>query len=173
MGNVIGAAGSIFGGVASYYRAKSQGKALDQAAKRTEEEGKTAADRIRARSRRLAGAQRARFAAAGIDLSGSAVDVQYDSAVQFEVDALTSIYQGFVKAASLRTAANSVRMQGRNVLIGSFFSAGSQLLPSLGGGTANTGNPADNPSFSPTAEYSQSMSQYPSYQGSSNAWVIK
>lgn len=61
------------------------------------------AERIRQRNRRLAGAQRAAYAKAGVDVSfGSPNDVIVDSGIQGEMDALTAVYTGSTTANNQR-----------------------------------------------------------------------
>lgn len=71
------------------------------------------AERIRQRNRRLAGAQRANYAKAGIDISfGTPQDVILDSAVQGEMDAMTTIYQGQTTANNQNARAVLFKMEG-------------------------------------------------------------
>lgn len=142
---VVSSGGKLFTGVQGYYEGTSTAKQLKSEAVRTEKEAQWAANRIRSRARRLAGTQRARFAAAGVGLSGSAVDVQADSAWQSEVDAMTTLYKGNIAAAGLRTNASAAKRSGVSALIsGSFSGAGSVIG---GMGTANMINAQNNPSF--------------------------
>jgi hypothetical protein len=143
---VLGGAGSLFSGFTAYQSGKAQKKAANQAAARAEQEGNNKARVIRGQSRRLAGAQRARFAAAGIDLSGSAVDVQYDSAIQYETDALNQIYLGNQQVADLRTQGNFAYKDGLNKFISSGFSAGGSILGGMGQASA-AGTASVQPSF--------------------------
>lgn len=55
---------------------------------------------IRSDLKRALGAQRAQFGSSGVQLSGSARDVQYDSALQGELDAKAAQYSGAVEGAA-------------------------------------------------------------------------
>lgn len=141
-GAVVSAAAQVFKGVQGYYEGRSTKEQLDAQAKRTEQESLAAANRIRSRSRRLAASQRARAAAAGVDLSGSVTDIQQDSAQQFEVDAMTELYKGSIQAASLRTQGNAAKKSGTLGLITSGASAVGTVLGGVGSYNALSTNPS-------------------------------
>lgn len=86
------------------------------------------AQRIRERNKRILASQRASQAASGLDLSGSFDDVQLDSAIQGEMDALAAIYTGQINAGSSKARAQLARMEGRAARTGSYLQAGGSLL---------------------------------------------
>ena len=140
MSSLIGAGGQLFQGAQQYQNSKQQAKYYKSQAKRVEKEGKAEASRIRGRARRTLATQRARMAAAGIDISGSAIDIQYDSAIQSEVDAMTSIYKSNIQAADLRTQAEFTRAAGRAALFSSALGAGGSVASGFGN-RASQSNP--------------------------------
>lgn len=144
-GAVVGAVGQVFNGIQAYQQGNFTKSQLNSQAANTEKEAAWAANRIRARARRLAATQRTRFAAGGIDLSGSAVDVQMDSAMQAEIDAMTTIYKGNIAGASMRTQGNSAQKSGFASLVTSGISAAGTILGGIG--TANMMKSGLNPSF--------------------------
>lgn len=73
------------------------------------------AARSKDRTKRLMAAQRAQFAKSGGALSGSALDVLYDSALQAELDTQTIQYRGAKQANAYLDASRLHEMQARNV----------------------------------------------------------
>ena len=152
---------SAAGTTAAAYSSAEQGKAAEEASKRNAkaqdtnarvaaEQAQYAADRQRSENRRRLGAQRAAGAKSGIDLSGGSFeDVLLDSAVQGEMDALASIYQGRAASAAYQSSARNSLLEGRAAKQAGYLRAGSTLLsgaaqtasvwPSLNGsGATNT-----------------------------------
>lgn len=152
---------SAAGTAAGAYSAAEQGKAAEEASKRNAkaqntnarvaaEQAQYAADRQRSENRRRLGAQRAAGAKSGIDLSGGSFqDVLLDSAVQGEMDALASIYQGRAASAAYQSSARNSLLEGKAAKQAGYLRAGSTLLsgasqtasvwPSLNGsGATNT-----------------------------------
>lgn len=70
------------------------------------------ADRIRARNRVILAQGRANYLKSGVDISGSAADVQMDSAVQGELEEQAAIYTGRVSAGENQAQAMLDRMRG-------------------------------------------------------------
>lgn len=70
--------------------------------------------RSRDRTKRLIAAQRTQFAKSGGSLSGSALDVLYDSALQSELDTSTLRYRGARQAGVYTDAARLHGMQAAN-----------------------------------------------------------
>lgn len=70
------------------------------------------ANQIRDRNRRLAATQRAGFLKSGITLEGTPQDVIYDSALQGELEALSTVYEGQIKANYARKQASIDRYEG-------------------------------------------------------------
>jgi hypothetical protein len=145
-GAVVAAVGGVFKGIQANQQSKSIQKQMNSEAGATEAQGQVAANRIRARSRRMAGTQRAQFAARGVELTDSAVDVQFDSASQFEVEAMDKIWRANRGAANLRTKGNAARKSGKNQLISSGFSAAGTIL-----GGAGKFKASQNPGFGGTS----------------------
>lgn len=141
VGAAIAAAGTVFKGVQGFISGRNTAKSMEKSAAATIQQGKSAADRIRARARRMAGAQRARFGASGVDQSESVVDVQYDSAVQHEIDALTTEYGANVKAANLIGQSRIMKNNATAGLISSGFQAAGTVLGGIGTYNAMTHNP--------------------------------
>jgi len=90
----------------------------------------------RRQARQLMGQQSAALAQAGIGVGfGSALDIEEQSAVRAELDALTIAYQGELQATGLLAAAQqdiyqgeAARAAGANAQSASYVSAGASLL---------------------------------------------
>jgi hypothetical protein len=122
------AASSVYTGVSQYNQGKAQQEALDIQAIEAKEASEQEARRIQGQERRVAGAQRAQFAGMGVDLSGTAFDLQLDTASQFRVDALTALTFGKQKSAGLRTQGSMAYTSGRNALVSSGFDTAGSVL---------------------------------------------
>ena len=77
---------------------------------------------------RLLGQQRAGYAKAGVQLTGTAALVQEDSAMQAEMDALMIRYGGVIKSNSFRTQAALQRLQGASAQTQGFMNATGSIL---------------------------------------------
>jgi hypothetical protein len=106
-------------------------------------------------ARQLLGQQRAALAQAGIGTGGSALDIEEQSAVRAELDALTIAYEGELQAKGLLASAQQDIYQGEvaaaageNAKTASYISAGASILQgaasygyySKGGATTQTNN---------------------------------
>lgn len=128
----MAAAGSIYGGVMAYKSGKAQEKNLKNQARAARLEGENKARMIQGNARRFASVQRARFAGSGVELSNTASDVQFDSAVQFRNDATNEIYKGNQQWANLRTQGNFAYTEGRNALVSGIMGGTGQMMSGTG-----------------------------------------
>lgn len=85
-------------------------------------------DEARRKSRGQLGQIRANYAASGVQLEGSPLDVLEMSAKNAEMDALTIRYSGDLRARGLNNEANLYEMEGRNAIESSLWAAGGTLL---------------------------------------------
>lgn len=92
------------------------------------------AARSRAHSRRVIAAQRAQMAKSGGAISGSALDVLGDSAIQAELDALSIQYRGAVSSTRERNQADLSRRAAKNLRSSKGYTIGASVL-----GAANQG----------------------------------
>ena len=95
------------------------------------------------RNRLRAATRRARFAASGIELSGSAEDVMFDSAVQDELDRQNALYRGELRAGRSKAEAGLQEAMGRNAVTSSYLNASGTFL----GGVGQVASIASNPNF--------------------------
>jgi hypothetical protein len=100
------------------------------------ERGNKAAMRVRSQARQLKGTQRARLAAAGVDLGeGSALQILSDTDYFGEVDAQTTVDNAAREAWAIRQqaagySADAALMQSRAAAESPLFAAGTSLLTS-------------------------------------------
>tara|TARA_Y100000004_G_scaffold188747_1_gene243351 strand:+ start:51 stop:521 length:471 start_codon:yes stop_codon:yes gene_type:complete len=78
--------------------------------------------------RRILGSQKASFSASGITRTGSTLDVQLDTVTQGELDSLTILYGGNLKASGAEQSAVSQRMAGAAVIKESQSKIGQTIL---------------------------------------------
>ena len=139
----IGLALTAIGTGVAAYSAKAQGDAADDAAKYNakvaENDAITARqqadferNRLRKQHLRVLGRQRAAFAKSGTDLTGSAVDVMYDSALEGEMDELLVLYGGSLAAGNRQAAAQLARAEGRNARTSGYLNAAGTILSGTG-----------------------------------------
>lgn len=91
------------------------------------------ADQQRRQNRLRLGAQRAAGAKSGIDLSGGSIaDVFQDTAIQGELDALSTIYAGQTQSAYLRGRASVSRAEASNYKSAGNLNAAATLIGGAG-----------------------------------------
>lgn len=161
----IGATMAVVGTVAQGYAAKQQGEYQNDVAKynarqmeneatRTRNKGTEEENKLRQRTAQLASKQRAQLATAGVDLGvGSAFDIQEDTQLMGEVDALRVRSNFQDQAQSLDDQADITRSQGKaakkagrtafytSILSGGGQVAGKWYTPKSQGGFGNTPPP--------------------------------
>ena len=118
-----------------YQAGKAQEAAYEYNAKVQEQNAKVAqdkaayeAERQAQRIRRLNATQRAAYAASGVQLSGTALDLMEDSTTQGEMDRLAILYGGDVEAANMRSEATLSRFQGKSAAAAGTSAAFGTLL---------------------------------------------
>ena len=139
----ISAIGTIYQAGSQYAAAQAAANVSKQNATLAEQKGVKALERgaeqsryIRGEARRMQGQQRSALAAGGVDVnSGSALDVQADTAQRAAEDIAATRYNaqleqwGFdVEATNYRTQAAQYEATATNALIGGAFGVGSTLL---------------------------------------------
>lgn len=127
------------GAYSTYQQGQFQKKAADYNAKVASNNAKLSqfqaqydADRLRDRNRRLAARQAVSYAKSGVSIvEGSAYDVQYDSSVQGELDALTILYRGKTESTGYQSAAAYNRAVSANAKAMTPVNTGATLLGGL------------------------------------------
>lgn len=99
------------------------------------------AKQISRRNRLLSATRRARFAASGVELSGSVSDVLFDSDVQEEMDRRSALYRGQLRANSARAQASHFDVQGKNASSNAILNASGTFLGGVGDGLMISANP--------------------------------
>jgi hypothetical protein len=123
------AAAAVQQGRAAASEAMAQAALRDQQAERQRALAAFQEDRARRDAERLQGAQRARFAAAGVDpAAGTALLLQEELAGQSEFNALLARAQGEGEARLIEHQANIDRLRGRNARTAGYLRAGTTLL---------------------------------------------
>jgi len=128
----IGMVGSMKGGqnadAAAQYNAEVSRQTSEEQARR---------DEIQARM--VIGSDRANYAASGVQMEGSPLDVLQQSAKTAELDRLTTLYAGATQTVAYKAAGDAAKTSSQ-------FSAAGQLVGGLGGMAG--GSAASTPSSS-------------------------
>lgn len=124
----VGVTSAIMQGEAAEDAAKYNAAVAENDARAAAEQSQYEAQRIRERNRRILATQRASQASSGLALTGSFEDVQLDSAIQGEMDALAAIYTGQINAGSAEARAQLARLEGRNAKRAGYMKAGGTLI---------------------------------------------
>jgi len=101
------------------------------------------AQRMRDRIRRIGGAQRAAQGKSGGTGGGSFADIAADTAIEGELDVLTTLYRGNVQAGGFRAESTLQRASGKNAATQGYYNAGAQIVGGVSTGVGNyyQGNP--------------------------------
>lgn len=127
-GTGVAVAGQIQQAKAEKEVADYNAEVLESQAKAVEKKTTFDEDLHRDRVRKILSSQRAQYGSRGIDITGTPLLVQLDTAERGELDALAIRYGGDVEAALTRSQANLVKMGGRNRRVASYYGAGRTLL---------------------------------------------
>jgi hypothetical protein len=136
------AAGTAVTAYGQYQQGQAQERALNYQAAVQERNAQIAkqnadydAQRQSARLRRAIGSQRAAVLASGIQMEGTALELQQDTVQQAEMDRLAILYGGEINYQNARSEAELSRMQGKAAGQAGTTAAFGTLL----GGAANVG----------------------------------
>jgi len=133
---VIGAIGEgISGQRAASFNAQALGNNADFALKQGAENQR----RIRRSNAQFQGSQEAAIGASGLQLSGSALNVLSDSAIEGELMALDAKVSAENKAKGLRSQATIERMRGKQARRAGFINAGTTLINGASSGKLGKG----------------------------------
>ena len=152
---VVAAAGAATSAVGSYAAGRTRKAAEEYNAKVNENNAVMAnmqaaaeAQKVREKGRRIIGAQRAALSAAGVDVNaGSSMDVQYDSSVQNELDALTTLYKGKVSSNNSLAQAQLDRHNAKSAGQAGAIAAGGSLLSGAAESYGTYNTIKNNPKF--------------------------
>lgn len=148
----VGTGVAAYGAVSQGQAAKEAGHFNAQVARNQATAEQQRADfeaqAVRRRNTIVAGQQRAAFAKAGVDLTGSAEDVIYDSAIQGEIDRMAALYGGATAAGYYRSRAKLSVFEGDQAASASYFNAGGTVLTGAARGVQTYNNAyINNPRF--------------------------
>jgi hypothetical protein len=128
----VGTAAGTYSSVASANAAEDSAKYDAQVnrnnAVNAQNQAKYEADRIRKRNLLVLGKQRAGFSKSGVELTGSAEDVIYDSAIEGELDRQAALYSGKLGASAYTARARLRDAEAVNAKTGGYFNAGASIL---------------------------------------------
>lgn len=96
-------------------QAKRRAEVARQNAKIVRAQGAEDARRFRLQSRQRLGTGRAAVGASGVQMTGSALDVLEQNALNMELDALTIEYESDIRAWNLESAGEDFDLRARNI----------------------------------------------------------
>ena len=131
-GALLSAKGQLDAGAAARRAGNAEGDLLEKNADRVEEMGEYTAFRHNMKVKKVLGAGRAAYAASGVTMSGSAMDVMRESAVEGERDRLTILYNARVKADTMRDQASIARYRGEAAQAAAQYKAAGTVLSGAG-----------------------------------------
>lgn len=124
----IGAVGAIQAGKAQQQAANYNAMLAEREGREAKQVAASEAREARRRGRRLISSQTAAYGAAGLDISGSALEVLADTAEITELDALNIERAGSAEEARAIGRANAERFAGKQARTASYFGAASSIL---------------------------------------------
>lgn len=122
------AVGSIQQGRAADKAARYNAKILEQNAATELSQASEREDAVRRQAAMVLGKQSAAFAQSGGGMGGSAADVMQQSSTMAELDALTTRYEGALRAQGLRAEAATERYAGKQAKQAGYFNAANSIL---------------------------------------------
>lgn len=143
--SVVGTGVAVYSNIQAGKAARAIGDAnaaLDQQQAQVDiDQSQTQAQAIRDRNKRTASTQRATFLKSGITLEGTAQDVMYDSALQGELEALDTEYQGKVASQFSTKRSYISKYEGRSRQTAAYGAAAGSLLSGVGNALSIMANP--------------------------------
>ena len=131
-GALLSAKGQLDAGYAARKAGDAEANLLEKNAGIVEEMGDYAAFRQNIKVKQVLGAGRAAYAASGVTMSGSAMDVMRESAVAGERDRLMILYKAKTKADTMRGQAQIARYSGKAAMEAAKYKAAGSLLGGMG-----------------------------------------
>lgn len=151
--SAVGTGVAIKGGIdqakASEEAGEFNAKVAENNAKAEQDRAQFEAQQIRKRNLVMLGKQKSAFAKSGVNLSGSALDVMFDSESQGELDVLAAVYGGNLGANYQRSRGQLARTAGQNAATAARYGAASTALTGLGQGASQYSRMSrrNNPTF--------------------------
>lgn len=122
------AVGDFVGGVAAYDAGKYTRNVMRTNAINAERDGAARASRIRREARLHMGRQVAGLAGSGFQLTGSALDAVRESAIEAELDIMTTQRGARSEADALRSKGELAYTSGYNQMSGGFLSGAARIM---------------------------------------------
>lgn len=125
---LLSTAGTLLGGIAASNAEKYNAKVADMQAKTAEDQAAAKYSAILTKGRQTTASNIATTLVGGGGIGGSNLAMNLQSDAFQNLDALTSIYEGNVRATGYRNEAQQDRVNAKNQRIGAFIGAGAKLL---------------------------------------------
>lgn len=143
----IGTIATVVSVAGSLMQASQQKKAADYNAQMAQQQSVAAqqqaaaqADTQRRRAQRQIGSMEASYAASGLSLEGSPLEVLEQSARDAELDRQNILYGGSLRSTGYQNTASLESAKGQNAMTSGFLRAGSTLLSGMSSSYTGTSN---------------------------------
>jgi hypothetical protein len=130
----VGTYASVAQGSAAKEAGKNQQRSENANAKAAQDAAALEAGQIRRKNLLRMGSQRANAAKSGVLVDDSAADVIYDSSIQGELEALSSLYSGASAASYARSRGRNAAWEGKQAAKAGYIGAGSSVIGGLNSG---------------------------------------
>ena len=162
-GLAVAAVGAISQGQQAKSAAKYNEKLAENQAVGARQEAAAAADRQQRQSAKTIGSMQATYAASGVGLEGSPLEVLEESARNAELDRLTILWNGEGRAQGYQNTAELERSRGKNAMASGYLSAAGSVMKGFamsgGGKTAAESSGASTASTTSSDAYSDNVNQ--------------
>lgn len=144
IGTGVGVYSSVAAGEAADDASKRQQKASNAQAQTAQDAAALEAGQVRRKNLIRMGEQRAAGAKSGVMINDSTSDVIYDSSVQGELEALSTLYSGASQASYNRSQGRAARAEGKAAKSAGYVKGAGTLI---GGAGSIASEVSKNPSF--------------------------
>jgi hypothetical protein len=124
----IAAAGAVYQGVQTYKADSYNAASMKNEAKLSVDQANAQEGLVRKQSREQLGKQEAAFGGAGVGYGGSSETALDQSAINSEMDALSTRYKGTITAYGYNTESGILRQQGKDSLTAGMITAAGSAL---------------------------------------------
>lgn len=142
-GGAISAYGQLRQGMAAKKAAEFNAKVLAEKIKEIQFKAEITADKIRKKKRRVKGIQTVRYAAAGVKIEGTPLEVLADTATEFEQDLAMVDYNKRLAIAGIRMGIEEQQIAAEEAIAAATISAAGTML----GAAASAGYLQRRPSY--------------------------
>lgn len=136
---IASATATTYSAVSSYQTGQYNAALAERQARIEKKRGEIAQEQIRRQAEETKSRQRAAYAARGVTMKGSPLQVIADSAIEFEKDAAIAQYNTDIGVSRAKSKAKRSKMKGQQALVGGLLETTGSLLTAGYGGSQEFG----------------------------------